>query len=147
MTDVKTGLSAAAGGAGAALSVMAEQPLTRDRRTKRSFASRLGPFIVFAAFIAFWYFMHYVVLSENRRFILPTPHKVIQKGFIDDVTIGQLWEVVKRVVSDLIPFADVPFEIERGTVLIENLHALWITIEVSMLGLLLACAALAKRES
>lgn len=138
MTDVETSPSATSDDVSEAQQTIVEQATVKDRSARPSLASRVGPVVVFFGFIGFWYFMHYVVLSEQRRFILPTPHKVIQKGFIDGVTADQLWNFVKRVLSDLLPFADVGHTVERNVILIDNLHALWITIEVSILGLLVA---------
>ncbi len=43
-----------------------------------------GPvFVVALAMIGLWYLMHYVVLSENRRFIMPPPHAVVDKAFMN----------------------------------------------------------------
>ena len=42
----------------------------------------IGPFITFALFIGVWYLISTVVLPEQKRFLLPTPHKVIDDGFL-----------------------------------------------------------------
>ena len=45
-----------------------------------------GPvLLVFALFIGFWYLTHYVLLSENRRFIVPPPDAVIRESFLNEV--------------------------------------------------------------
>ena len=52
-----------------------------DKRDKFSFADYIGPIVVFLAFIGVWYLLSSVVLPEQKRFLLPTPHKVIKEGF------------------------------------------------------------------
>jgi NitT/TauT family transport system permease protein len=52
-----------------------------DKRDKASFADYLGPVVVFLVFIGAWYLLSSVVLPEQKRFLLPTPHKVIKEGF------------------------------------------------------------------
>lgn len=53
-----------------------------DKRDKFSFADYIGPVVVFLVFIGFWYLLSTVVLPEQKRFLLPTPHKVIKEGFM-----------------------------------------------------------------
>lgn len=53
-----------------------------DKRDKSSFADYIGPVAVFLVFIGFWYLLSTVVLPEQKRFLLPTPHKVIKEGFM-----------------------------------------------------------------
>lgn len=53
-----------------------------DKRDKSSFADYIGPVVVFLVFIGFWYLLSTVVLPEQKRFLLPTPHKVIKEGFM-----------------------------------------------------------------
>ena len=52
-----------------------------DKRDKVSFADYIGPVVVFLVFIGAWYLLSSVVLPEQKRFLLPTPHKVIKEGF------------------------------------------------------------------
>jgi NitT/TauT family transport system permease protein len=42
----------------------------------------VGPAITFALFIGVWYLISGVVLPEHKRFLLPTPHEVIDEGFL-----------------------------------------------------------------
>jgi NitT/TauT family transport system permease protein len=42
----------------------------------------LGPVITFTLFIGVWYFISGVVLPDHKRFLLPTPHEVINEGFL-----------------------------------------------------------------
>lgn len=53
-----------------------------DKADRFSFVDYIGPTIVFLAFIGLWYLLSSVVLPEQKRFLLPTPHKVIQEGFL-----------------------------------------------------------------
>lgn len=52
-----------------------------DKRDKFSFADYLGPIVVSLVFIGVWYLLSTIVLPEQKRFLLPTPHKVITEGF------------------------------------------------------------------
>ena len=52
-----------------------------DKRDQFSLTDYIGPAIVFMAFIGIWYLFSTVVLPEQKRFLLPTPHKVISEGF------------------------------------------------------------------
>jgi NitT/TauT family transport system permease protein len=42
----------------------------------------VGPAITFGLFIGVWYLISGVVLPEHKRFLLPTPHEVIDEGFL-----------------------------------------------------------------
>src|SRR5688500_1508142 len=55
-------------------------------RPRRSVVGLLGPLVVGAVFIGVWYLLHYALMSENRRFLVPPPHRVIDKSFLT-------WEV------------------------------------------------------
>ena len=52
-----------------------------DKTDRFLFVDYIGPSIVFVAFIAVWYLLSSVVLPEQKRFLLPTPHKVLTDGF------------------------------------------------------------------
>ncbi len=68
----------------------------------------IGPVLVAAAVVGVWYLVHHRVLEEPRRFILPEFHVVIDSGFLE---------------------ADHARELFKG---------LWLTTQVSLLGLALA---------
>src|SRR4051794_10972848 len=51
-------------------------------RSKGRLLGVLGPLVIFAAFIGFWYLVHYVLMSEHRKFLVPPPHVVVQKSFL-----------------------------------------------------------------
>jgi NitT/TauT family transport system permease protein len=48
------------------------------------------PFLVFLAVIGLWYLVSYVLLSVDRRFLLPPPHAVIQVAFLDHYNLADL---------------------------------------------------------
>jgi NitT/TauT family transport system permease protein len=66
------------------------------------------PFMVLLAFLGLWYAISYLLLSPERRFLLPPPHAVLQVGFLD------------------------PFHLR------ELLQALWLSARVAMVGLSIA---------
>ena len=109
-------------------------PLERPR----SWLNLVGPLAVLAVFVGIWYLFHYVVLSDNRRFILPPPHEVIDVAFVQGAKLSDLAEMGKRVVDDLIPFVNLRSDPDDSVVLIDNLEALWLTAKVSLVGLALA---------
>jgi len=52
-----------------------------DKRDKFSFTDYIGPAIIFLVFIGIWYLFSTIVLPDQKRFLLPTPHKVVTDGF------------------------------------------------------------------
>lgn len=78
-------------------------------RRRRGFPTTVvPPLVAFAAFVGVVYFISYVVLDPDRRFLLPPPHDVVRNGFLD------------------------------GYVLREQLNALWDTTQVAGVGLAIA---------
>ncbi len=75
---------------------------------RRTVLERLGPVLVFVLFIAGWYFLSYVGMSEGRRFLVPPPHRVVDQSFLD-------WTNLSRL-----------------------LEALWLTAKVALVGLVIA---------
>jgi NitT/TauT family transport system permease protein len=77
----------------AALANPATEATPPARRRRASFGYRSGPaLVVFGLFIGLWYLISYVLLSERRRFIVPPPHRVVQKAFLDDQARAELFE-------------------------------------------------------
>lgn len=59
------------------------------------------PVLLGAVLLGLWYFVTYVVLDEQRRFLLPAPHEVISEGFLGEdrrgtATAELLWNGLKR---------------------------------------------------
>ena len=70
-----------------------DEATRRSRSTSRRLLMRYGPvLLVFVVFIGIWYAMHYVILDENRRFIVPPPHDVIDEAFLNDKARAELFE-------------------------------------------------------
>lgn len=65
-------------------------------KTRRiTVADVAGPALLFIAFLGFWYWLSYFGMSENRRFLVPPLHEVIQDGFLDwtnlSIMLKALW--------------------------------------------------------
>ena len=86
------------------------EEIVPDKRDKFSLSDYIGPIVVFLAFIGLWYLFSSVVLPEQKRFLLPTPHKVVTDGFF-------LWHSGER----------------RG--LQPILMSLWDSAKIALLGL------------
>jgi len=56
--------------------------LIHEQKQKFNLSDYSGPIIVFALFIGVWYLLSEVILPPEKRFLLPTPHKVIDEGFL-----------------------------------------------------------------
>ena len=54
-----------------------------------------GPTLIFAASLGSWYWLSYFGMSENRRFLVPPLHEVIQDGFLNwtnfSIMLNALW--------------------------------------------------------
>jgi NitT/TauT family transport system permease protein len=68
------------------------RPAARLRPSRRErWLSVWGPpFLVFLAVIGFWYFVSYVLLDVDRRFLLPPPHDVVKIGLLDRYNLTDL---------------------------------------------------------
>jgi NitT/TauT family transport system permease protein len=58
-------------------------PARTRRRRGGVLRTWLPPLGTLTVFLAFWYYMSYVRLDADRRFLLPPPHKVVQVAFLD----------------------------------------------------------------
>jgi NitT/TauT family transport system permease protein len=88
--------------------------------SERDLTRFIGPAVVFAMFIGFWYFTHHVLMSENRRFLVPTPHAVVDQSFLT-------WEIPRGAGGS-----------RTGGGLQPLLDGLWSSTQVAALGLLIA---------
>lgn len=107
MTDIKsTDRQAAYQGEALAGTTSPEPlPLPRHRRSRALAAQVLPPFVLGIFVIAGWYFISYVMLAEERRFLLRPPHQVIEVGFLEwdnfsDILSG-LWSSTKVALLGL----------------------------------------------
>jgi NitT/TauT family transport system permease protein len=80
----------------------------RSRHRRRGLAVVLPPLVVGVAIIGIWYFVSYVILDPDRRFLLKPPHEVWKVGFADGDNLSYM------------------------------LNALWTTAQVAFWGLLAA---------
>jgi NitT/TauT family transport system permease protein len=80
---------------------------TNERNLLSDFA---GPVIVFILFIGFWYLLSTKLLPPQKRFLLPTPHRVVDEGFLTwsagtqrglKPILISLWDSVKVAVIGL----------------------------------------------
>lgn len=53
-----------------------------DTAPRKHLSDYAGPVVVFALFIGIWYLLSSVILPPQKRFLLPTPHKVVTDGFL-----------------------------------------------------------------
>lgn len=56
--------------------------IVKDARQRTGLKDYAGPVIVFVAFIGAWYLVSKVILAPEKRFMLPTPDRVIKDGFL-----------------------------------------------------------------
>ena len=60
------------------------RPRRRRRRRRGSwFSTWLPPFVTLGVVLGVWYYISYVALDQDRRFLLPPPHQVIQVAYLD----------------------------------------------------------------
>lgn len=55
--------------------------LVHEKKDRISLSDYIGPAIVFVLFIGVWYLLSKVILPQQKRFLLPTPDKVLTDGF------------------------------------------------------------------
>jgi NitT/TauT family transport system permease protein len=55
----------------------------RRRRRRSWLGTWLPPFGTLVVFLGVWYYVSYIGLDEDRRFLLPPPHRVIEVAFFD----------------------------------------------------------------
>jgi NitT/TauT family transport system permease protein len=86
-------------------------PLPLRGRGRSRLASLGAPLAVLGLVLAAWYAVSYLVLSPERRFLLPPPHAVVRVGFLERDHLAEL------------------------------LGGLWLTTQVAAAGLAIAAAA------
>ncbi len=60
-----------------------DAPPVGIKRREGVVAIVLPPIILGAIIVGFWYFISYVILDKDRRFLLEPPHRVWQQGFMN----------------------------------------------------------------
>ncbi len=94
-----------AGSEGDIRSEPAPVPRPSDRG-RRGFEAIGPPVILGALILGVWYFISYVVLREDRRFLLRAPHEVVNEGFLNGENfaelLGGLWSSTKVAFVGLV---------------------------------------------
>ena len=71
----------------------------RGSRLRRLLLTVAPPLVAAAFFLGVWYLVTYVVLSPDRRFLLPPAHKVVANGFFNGTNLHEqlsaLWDTTK----------------------------------------------------
>jgi NitT/TauT family transport system permease protein len=70
-------------GAGGVVGAAVGQPAPRRRRSL--IATLVPPLVTLAVFLGIWYYVSYLALDPDRRFLLPPPHRVIEVAFVDSL--------------------------------------------------------------
>lgn len=86
-----------------------------------------GPAGALAAFFAVWYFVHYVLMSDSRKFLVPPPHTVINESILT-------WNI-ERCGPGLEPGTPCT---RTGGGFVKLLDGLWSSFQVAGIGLGLA---------
>ena len=90
------------------------------KRDRGDWARFAGPLGALAGFFAAWYFVHYVLMSENRKFLVPPPHTVINESILT-------WNIPRGEGGT-----------RFGGGLKPLLEALWSSFQVAAYGLVIA---------
>lgn len=97
----------------------------RRRPVLRVAAVVLPPLAVFAAFVGLWYLVSYVLLSPDRRFLMPPPQRVLRVGFFTSANLNQ--ELQGLLVTTQVAAIGLIIAIGIGmTVAIAMSQAMWI---------------------
>ena len=74
-------------------------------RRREAVETILPPIVLGGGFIAFWYYLSFVVIDESRRFLMRPLHDVVEVGFfdLDNFTemLGGLWSSTKVALIGL----------------------------------------------
>ena len=82
----------------------------RDETDRNLISDFAGPIIVFILFIGVWYLLSTQILPPQKRFLLPTPHRVVNEGFFTwsagtqrglKPILLSLWDSMKIAMSGL----------------------------------------------
>jgi NitT/TauT family transport system permease protein len=77
----------------------------RGRRPASVMANVLPPLVALAVFVGIAYFISYVGLSADRRFLMPPPHDIVKNGFLDGRNFHEqataLWDTTKVAATGL----------------------------------------------
>jgi NitT/TauT family transport system permease protein len=69
-------------------------PVARSKRWRHAMAVALPPIVLGIVLVGLWYFVSYVVLAEDKRFLLRPPHQVIDVGFLEWENFSEILEAL-----------------------------------------------------
>jgi NitT/TauT family transport system permease protein len=102
---VADGLGASDGIVGGGASEAVVQASRTKARGRTVAETVLPPIVLGIAVIGVWYFVSYVLLTPERRFLLRPPHEVLVAGFLDTEVFGEilggLWSSTKVAMIGL----------------------------------------------
>jgi NitT/TauT family transport system permease protein len=79
--------------------------LAGSSRVRRMAWRVVPPLAFFALFVGFMYLVSYVLLSPQRRFLLPPPHEVVRNGLLNRDNLGEqltaLWDTAQVALIGL----------------------------------------------
>jgi NitT/TauT family transport system permease protein len=91
----------------------------------RWLSSWVPPFVVFLAVIGLWYAVSYLLLTQDRRFLVPPPHWVVQVGFLDWFNLQELLDAL--LLSARVAFLGLGIAIVVGvTLAVAMSQARWV---------------------
>ncbi len=82
----------------------------RETKDRNLFSDFAGPVVVLILLIGIWYLLSTKLLPPQKRFLLPTPHRVVNEGFLTwsagtqrglKPILMSLWDSIKIAVSGL----------------------------------------------
>jgi NitT/TauT family transport system permease protein len=73
-------------------------PLVHRGRGRQRLTDALLPAGVFLALLGIWYAITYLVLDEDRRFLMPAPHTIVTDALLDPATMEKVAEGLWRSV-------------------------------------------------
>lgn len=80
--------------------LVADPLVARPARRRRGWlGSWVPPLLTFLVSLGGWYLFSYVLLDRDRRFLLPPPHAIVEKGFLDADTRSDLFEALALSAS------------------------------------------------
>lgn len=107
-----------------------DRPRLAPSRRARSRAGRwisfwVPPFVVFLVVLGLWYAVSYLLLTPQRRFLVPPPNAVVEIGFLDWVNLQELLDAL--LLSAKVAFLGLSIAIVIGmTLAIAMSQARWI---------------------
>ena len=74
-------------------------------RLRRMLLAVAPPLVAFAFFVGIWYLVTYVILSPDRRFLMPPAHEVVRNGFFNGTNLHEqlsaTWDTTKVAATGL----------------------------------------------